>query len=354
MFKKIVSVGAMIVGVALLWGCSGDNSQNLNNATVKDKSFSVSIALPPGEKDSISRAEVVVSGDNMDTIYCNLTVASTRVYGTVQNIPLGLSRHIEIKVFDKNNIMTYYGDAYADIVSDKTIDVTITMKCLRGSINVIGVITDSTKELAQDAHTLALYHFNEPSTDTLLDETERYNGTLVSGTRCAGLFGNGLSFTSGQYAIFPYDSIIPDGTPEGTVECYFSMNADWNSTGSYAIFGNNGARCLLIYKNGQLIFLKNQSNIFKSVAGTASLQPNHWYHLAGTWGGKGMRIFLNDSCIGSNTDYTAYQSSPRGISENTFYIGMKTYDGMEGVGISSISYFDGKIDEVRISDIARY
>lgn len=67
-----------------------------------------------------------------------------------------------------------------------------------------------------------------------------------------------------------------------------------------------------------------------------------------------MRIFLDGKLIGSNGDCSVYQSSPRGTVENVFYIGRKTYDGMEGVGIHSTIGFDGILDEIRISKIERY
>ena len=193
MIKKTITIAALVVSIALFWGCTGDNGQNVNNAVVKDKSFSVSVSLPAAEKDSISRAEVVVSGDDMDTLYGNLTIKNSSVSGTVGNIPLGLSRHIEIEVFDKNNMIIYYGDAYADIVSDKTINVTITMKCRRGSINVIGVINENTDKpfFAADTATVFLADFN----DNLKDFITGDSGTLSAARFAPGLLGKEFNST---------------------------------------------------------------------------------------------------------------------------------------------------------------
>lgn len=210
------------------------------------------------------------------------------------------------------------------------------------------------REFSLDANTLALYHFNESSDfgSTLVDETGRWNGSLGGGTRSSGKYNGGLMYSQGQYSTF--DTIIPDGVPNGTVEAYFAFNPGYDSTAAYAIFGNNGARCNLLYKNGTFIFQKNHSNIYKHVIGTASCTPGCWYHVAGTWGAKGMRLFLDCVEIASNQDYSVYQSSPRGVSENNFFIGWKAYDGMGGVGIYGTIYFNGKVDEIRISNVDRY
>lgn len=283
MFKKRHYPCLMLfVGLAaIFFKCSLKDVTRPDSLTIQDKTLSISISLPPGSSDSLSKAEVIISATDMDSIRQPLTIEKTLVHGTAAKIPLGYHRHIEIQVFNASNLMVYYGDTYADILSEKTVDISITLYYISGSVNITGIISEANQEFVQDSNTLALYHFNETNSTKLLDETERWNGELLSGTRCTGLFKGGVSFIPGQYAIF--DTIIPDGTLNGTVEAYFKFNSEYDSAGSNAIFGNNGARCLLVYKNGTLIFLKNHSNVFKHVIGSVSIKANRWYHVAGTW-----------------------------------------------------------------------
>ncbi|MBN1602586.1 MAG: LamG domain-containing protein [Chitinispirillaceae bacterium] len=207
-------------------------------------------------------------------------------------------------------------------------------------------------ELKMDQYTLALYHLNEKNGTTLTDETGRWNGTLYGGVRVPGLCGNGLQFNSGEYATF--DTIIPDAQPEGTVELSVMFDKDFDTAGAYSIFGNDGSRIQVIYKNGQLFFLKNHSNIHKYTNAGFTVVPGKWVTIAVTWGAKGMRIFIDKELVSANTDCTAYEVSPRTTLENIFYIGKKTWCCMDGIGISKALSFKGAIDEIRVSSIARY
>lgn len=207
-------------------------------------------------------------------------------------------------------------------------------------------------ELKMDQYTLALYHFNEETGTTLTDETGRWNGILYGGVRVPGLCGNGLQFNSGEYATF--DTIIPDAQPEGTVELSVMFDKDFDTAGAYSIFGNDGSRIQIIYKNGQIFFLKNHSNIHKYTNTGFTVVPGKWVTIAVTWGTEGMRIFIDRELVSANTDCTAYEVSPRTTLENIFYIGKKTWCCMDGIGISKALSFKGAIDEIRVSSIARY
>lgn len=204
-----------------------------------------------------------------------------------------------------------------------------------------------------DENTLALYHFNEDNGSILLDETGRWNGTLDSSVRSTtGYAGKCLSLSTGKFSTF--GTIIPDNTPNGTVELYFSFDPDSVNSGNYILFGNDGARCNLLYKGDTLYFLKNHSDVVKCVKAFAPVQKGKWYHAAGTWGTKGMRLFLDGVCISSNQDTSSYQMSPRSTAENVFVIGKKSKIGLIEIGISQSMHFNGKIDEIRISGIERY
>ncbi|MBL8026604.1 MAG: LamG domain-containing protein [Fibrobacteres bacterium] len=346
---------SVLIAALTMSACSTSDTNNPVLSNITDRTLAISIPLSKEASANVSTAQIIVFSADMDTITAPLVISSSTISGSVTNIPLGYSRKIEISVYDKNGIIAYFGETSVDVLSNKPISVTIQLKPVKGTIIINGTIVEAYNEFTLDDKTLALYRLNESMTATaLLDETARSVGSIGGGIRTDGYSKGALSFSNGKYASFISDTIIPTGTANGTVECYFKWSSTWDSTSSYAIFGNNGARCLLVYKNKQFYFLKNHDNIFKHVSGTASTVSNKWYHLAATWGSNGMRIFLDGKLIGSNTDKSAYQRSSRGISENSFYIGMKTYDGMEGVGIYSTTGFEGTIDEIRISKTERY
>ncbi len=212
---------------------------------------------------------------------------------------------------------------------------------------------DQSKEFNLDENTLALYHLNEDNDTILLDEAGHWNGTLDNSVRStAGIAGKCLSLSTGKYSTF--GTIIPDNTPNGTVELYFSFEPDSANTGNNILFGNDGARCNLLYKGDTLYFLKNHSDITKYVKAFAPVQKGKWHHVAGTWGTNGMRLFLNGACINSNQDTSSYQMSPRSTPENVFFIGKKSKVGLNEIGIDQSMHFNGKIDEIRVSDIQRY
>ncbi len=217
-----------------------------------------------------------------------------------------------------------------------------------------GSVNDSSenKEFVPDTYTLALYHFNEDTGNVLFDYMQKWNGTLIKGKRIVGYSGKALQFSYGESARF--DTIIPNNTPNGTIEFYVSLNDSPHKDSVYLIFGNDGSRCNIYYKNGYLIFMKNHNDIFRYVEAEVSLIKNSWYHVAATWGSKGLRLFINSTLIEQKADFTYYQSSSRASEENVFKIGEKTSSGMGAIGISRPLSFEGSIDELRISNIERY
>jgi hypothetical protein len=208
------------------------------------------------------------------------------------------------------------------------------------------------REFSLDNNTIALYHFNEESGNVLLDATGKWNGIVSGANRVKGIVGNALNFKYGDSARF--DTIIAKNTAAGTLELYLKFDDSVKKDSIYSVFGNDGCRCNIFYKNGTLIFTKNHDDIYKQVQANIPLKSDTWYHIAGTWGAKGMGLFVNDSLVARNQDVSCYQSSYRANVENQFIIGAKTYMGMVVIGINRDISFEGYLDEVRISNIERY
>lgn len=335
MFKKVAEIGVMVIGITLLWGCGGDNSQNLNNAAIKDKSFSVSIALPPGEKDSIARAEVVITGRNMDTMHCNLTIGTDRVYGTVHDIPLGTSRHIEIKLYDTGNIMIYYGDAYADIVSDKTIDVKITIKCLKGSINVIGTIGEDSDQpfFTADSGTVFLADFNNNLKDFITGDS----GSLIAAKFVPSLFHEGVQYgdsLSTMKSIYRFPATQFLSLTTGTLEaiCYAkSVSSDYMH-----IIDKSWLYGITVY-NGSLAVNFGSGWWYSGIA----IRINQWNYVCGSYDGTTIRLYVNGECV-AHALYTGFSG------DSSYELGI----GNAAAGSHDVP-FKGIIDEIRISKIVR-
>ena len=106
----------------------------------------------------------------------------------------------------------------------------------------------------KDKNALAYFDF-EGKSDTLTDLTGKHTAILKGAQRKAGVKGNGVYLSENSYVLF--GSIIPDHSPEGTVELYVNFSSTFNFQGTYTIFGNRSSRLHLIYHKGTLYFQKN-------------------------------------------------------------------------------------------------
>jgi hypothetical protein len=353
--KKIVCLTAA-VSALLFSNCS--KSIEPTSGFVDSKSIALAFEIPCDKPGTpvVSKAYVIVSGDSMEPIKQELTAEPCKVYGTITNIPVGSNRHVELKVYDISGSLSYEGEATTNIENGIKTALTIKLRSVSGSINVIGIICDDTVPVPEnDPNLLAYYPFEETGGDTVFDASlNGWNGMSYGGKRVAGFSGKGMSFSDSSYAAF--DTIIKNGTPEGTVEFYLKLNPNFDTASSMIFFGNDGSRCNVVYTNGRLVFLKNHSNAFKSVSAYVRLIPGNWYHIAGTWGSQGMKLFLNDYPIARNSDTTAYESSPSGHVDwgSEFHIGKKTYCCMEAIGINVGLKFTGSIDEIKLFSVQKY
>ncbi len=76
---------------------------------------------------TLSRAEVVITGSNMDEIRQDLTIDENVIAGTVQNIPAGNERRFTLNGYDSSGNLVYSGSAMADVVAGEQVAVKITM-----------------------------------------------------------------------------------------------------------------------------------------------------------------------------------------------------------------------------------
>lgn len=134
------------------------------------------------------------------------------------------------------------------------------------------------------------------------------------------------------------------GAAEGTVELWFKPDAFTASTALWVggdghpgtqwdIGGRMGSHGSM---GEQLIFGLYVSGWQWAGSGIMPV-TGEWYHLAGTWGPKGIKIYVNGTLMGTN-DYSGANMSYK----------------VELMAVSSwAGYFNGTIDEVRFWNIAR-
>lgn len=98
--------------------------------------------------------------------------------------------------------------------------------------------------------------------------------------------------------------------------------------------GNNG---FLFYVYGGSIGYWIWDGGWRSISYNSQILANQWYHIAGSWDGTDMHLYVNGTLVGSRpATYTPSGSLPLSIG-----------------GFGNFSYFDGDIDEVRVWDFAR-
>jgi 3',5'-cyclic AMP phosphodiesterase CpdA len=133
---------------------------------------------------------------------------------------------------------------------------------------------------------------------------------------------------------------LPDGP--FTVECWFQGDRFGERVGlvnktegcEFGFFLNRGVPRFLVHLDGGYV----------EVASARTVQPGEWHHIAGVFDGEEVRLYLDGQLEGS-----AAASGSRTRRAVPLLVGADV-DGSGGAN----SFFDGRVDEVRVSDGARY
>jgi Concanavalin A-like lectin/glucanases superfamily len=181
---------------------------------------------------------------------------------------------------------------------------------------------------------VAAYSFNEGTGTTVHDATGNgNNGTLQGGTSwtTSGRYGNAISFNgTNAYVNVPNSSSV-QLTTAMTLEAWVNPSE------------RKGVWRDVIYKGNDNYYLEADSTNGKPATGgtfgpplfgTGALTTNAWTHLAGTYDGTTLRLYVNGTQVSNRA-----QTGPIAISTNALQIGGDSIYGQ---------YFPGKIDEIRI------
>ena len=187
---------------------------------------------------------------------------------------------------------------------------------------------------------MGAYGFNEGSGTTVNDSSGNGNyGTATNTTwATAGKNGKALLFNGMNALVTVPDSASLDLTTGMTLEAWVdpsTLTSSWRTVvfkerpGGmlYALYANNGSANRPV---GQ-VFLGNAE---QDAPGTSSVPLNAWTHLAATYDGSALRLYVNGALV-----TTFAVSGSLATTTNPLRIGGNTIWG---------EYFNGLIDDVRI------
>ncbi|MBI4712537.1 MAG: LamG domain-containing protein, partial [Planctomycetes bacterium] len=186
------------------------------------------------------------------------------------------------------------------------------------------------------------WHFSEGAGTTATDSTDyRNNGTIsptaTGPTWVDGRFGNGLSFDGTDDSVNIPDSATLDITGQISIEAWINPA---NLSGNKMIVGKrsdwavNGCPYDLMQINDGITFYIYGASIQSAGLGGA-VSANVWQHIAATYDGANMKVYINGVERANNPTNIA-------IPTNNAFVGIgRRSDG-------AYDYFVGLIDEVRI------
>jgi hypothetical protein len=187
---------------------------------------------------------------------------------------------------------------------------------------------------------VAAYAFNEGTGTTALDSSGTGNGGILSNAAwtTAGVFGSALSFNGSNAWVSIADAASLDLTTAMTLEAWVrpsAITSDWRtivlkerpSGFAYALYATDGAS-----RPPAGYVSINGSDVAAVAPGTLAL--NTWTHVAMTYDGATLRLYVNGQLASSRatTGSAAVSASPLRIGGNAVWG----------------EWFSGVIDEVRI------
>jgi hypothetical protein len=188
---------------------------------------------------------------------------------------------------------------------------------------------------------VAAYGFEEASGSTAVDISNAFNGTISGATRVAGgRFGKALSFDGTNDWVTIGDRAELDLLNGGTLEAWVrpSALASWRSVVMKEMTGgwpwalhassDTGVPAAHLFSGASI-----------DAFGTAPLGLSEWTHLAMTWDGALLRLYVDGAEVATQPATAVLTSSAGSVR-------------IGGNGVAS-QFFSGLIDEVRIFNDAR-
>jgi glucose/arabinose dehydrogenase/PKD repeat protein len=197
--------------------------------------------------------------------------------------------------------------------------------------------TATYKPAAASPGLVLAYGFEETSGTVANDSSPAKNNGTINGpvSTASGRFGRALSFDGVNDRVDVPDSSSLDLTTGMTLEAWVKPTtiSGWRT----AILKERGTTDLdyaLYASNGSRPRVENYTGVETGTNGTAGLPLNAWTHLAATYDGANLRLYVNGALVA-----TKAASGPMPNTANPLRIGGNAIWG---------EYFSGLIDEVRV------
>lgn len=205
-------------------------------------------------------------------------------------------------------------------------------------------IQSKSLESSADVNTVGLWHMNETSGTTVNDSSGRgNNGTATGTTIVDGKLGKARSFNGSSDYINIANEVVTVST-NYTVEAWINLNS---VSGVNYIFSeidssyNIGDFCFRTSgSNVQLAKYRLNSNVANNVdvfSSNQTVTTGKWYHVAATNDNGIMKVYINGVPDSASPTLSSYGTSSSYVNR---------------IGFGDGSYFNGIIDEVKISNIA--
>ncbi|HET8756444.1 MAG TPA: LamG-like jellyroll fold domain-containing protein [Solirubrobacteraceae bacterium] len=223
-------------------------------------------------------------------------------------------------------------------VGTYTATVTVTADGVAGSPKTVDVTLEVSEPPATPPGLIAAYGFEEPSGTTVTDASGNGHGGTISGaTRSeSGRFGAALTFDGVNDWVTVPDTDALDLTTGVTMSAWVNPTAVGSAFRTVLMKERPGGLIYTLYAgdgagrpSGHVFTTSEQR-----AAGTANTPLNTWTHLAMTWDGATLRLYVDGT-----------QVSSRAVSGT-----LLTSTGALRIGGNGVwtEWFAGRIDEVRL------
>ena len=176
----------LIICVALLIASCSEKSTPVDIETSGNGDLQLAFVVPDNIQHLVATAEAQVSAADMDTITATLTVTDSTVSGTIEDVPAGNDRHFEVFVYDSTSLLTYYGDAFADVVAGETIVVDVILYPQGPGTGTV-IINGTFGDVDLDLGLIGYWPFTENANDA---SGNGNHGTVYGATLTEDAFGN--------------------------------------------------------------------------------------------------------------------------------------------------------------------